>query len=139
MLRLRTISPHLSYTQNSIIATRFFPSLNYIVFSSFPTLPLLQSPNPPNSAKLLLFSSLSIRLKFNSVLNITSYQSSSKLKSGQPLYLCSLLNVQSNHTTRSSDIITHPSIYSYLKAIDRPFTHHTPGLWNSLPKQLRQL
>jgi len=62
------------------------------------------------------------------------------LQSEQPSYLHSLLNVQSNRTTRSSDIITlqRPSVRSRLKVTDRSFTHHAPVLWNSLPKQLRQ-
>jgi hypothetical protein len=62
------------------------------------------------------------------------------LQSGQPSYLHSLLNVQSNRTTRSSDIITlqRPSVRSRLKLTNRSFTHHAPVLWNSLPKQLRQ-
>jgi len=48
--------------------------------------------------------------------------------------------IQSNRTTRSSDIITlqRPSVRSRLKVIDRSFTQHAPVLWNSLPKQLRQ-
>jgi len=60
------------------------------------------------------------------------------LQSEQPSYLYSLLNVQSNRTTRSSDIITlqHPSVRSRLKVTDRSFTHHVPVLWNFLPKQL---
>jgi len=62
------------------------------------------------------------------------------LQSGQPSYLHSLLNVQSNHTTRSSYIITlqRPSVSSHFKVIYRSFTHHAPVLWNSVPKQLRQ-
>jgi len=62
------------------------------------------------------------------------------LQSEQPSYLHSLLNVQSNRTTRSSDIITlkRPSVRSRLKVTDRSFTHHAHVLWNSLPKQLRQ-
>jgi len=62
------------------------------------------------------------------------------LQSEQPSYLHSLLNVQSNRTTRSSDIITlhRPSVRSRLKVTDRSFTHHAPILWNSLPKQQRQ-
>jgi len=62
------------------------------------------------------------------------------LQSEQRSYLYSLFNVQSNRTTRSSDIITlqHPSVRSPLKVIDRSFTHHAPVLWNFLSKQLRQ-
>ena len=62
------------------------------------------------------------------------------LQSRQPSYLHSLLNVQSNRSTRSSDIITlqRPSVHSRLKVTDRSFTHHAPVLWNSLPKQLGQ-
>ena len=62
------------------------------------------------------------------------------LQSGQPSYLHSLLNVQSNRTTRSSDIITlqRLSVRSRLKITDMPLTHHAPVLWNNLPKQLRQ-
>jgi len=55
-------------------------------------------------------------------------------------YLHCLLNVQSNRTTRSSDVITlqRPSVHSGLKVTDRSFTHHAPVLWNCLPKLLRQ-
>jgi len=62
------------------------------------------------------------------------------LQSEQPSYLQCLLNVQSNRTTRSSDVITlqRASIRSRLKITDRSFTHHAPVLWNSLPKLLRQ-
>jgi len=57
------------------------------------------------------------------------------LQSEQPSYLHSHLNVQSNRTTRSSDIITlqRPSVRSRLKTTDRSFTHRAPVLWNSLP------
>jgi len=63
------------------------------------------------------------------------------LQSEQPSYLHCLLNVQSNRTTRSSDVITlqRPSVSSRLKLTDRSFIHHALAvLWNSLPKQLRQ-
>jgi len=62
------------------------------------------------------------------------------LQSWQPSYLHSLLNVQFNRATRSSDIITlqRPSVRSRVKITNRSFTHHAPVLWNSLPKQLRQ-
>jgi len=62
------------------------------------------------------------------------------LQPEKPSYLHSLLNVQSNRTTRSSNIITlqRPSVRSRLKVTDRYFTHHARVLWNSLPKQLRQ-
>jgi len=45
------------------------------------------------------------------------------LQSGQPSYLH---NVQSNRTTRSSEIIPlqRPSVRSRLKVTDSPFTHH---------------
>ena len=115
-----------------------------IVFSSFSTLPLEQYLNHPNSATSLLFSSLFINSKFNSASNTKLYKfiyiTYKTLQSGQPSYLHSLLNVQSNRTIRSSDIITlqRPSVRSRLKVTDRSFTHHAPVLWNSLPKQLRQ-
>jgi len=50
------------------------------------------------------------------------------LQSDQPSYLHSLLIVQSNRTTRSSDIITlqSPSVRSRLKVSDSSFTHHAP-------------
>jgi len=50
------------------------------------------------------------------------------LQSKQPSYLHSLLNVQSNRTTRSSNIITlqRPSVHSRLKVTDRSFTNHVP-------------
>ena len=87
----------------------------------------------------LLFSSLhwlkiQQRIEYK-VLSIT-YKT---LQSGQPSYLHGLLNVRSNRTTLSSDIITlqRPSVRSRLKVTDRSFTHHAPVLWNSLPKQLR--
>jgi len=62
------------------------------------------------------------------------------LLSEQPSYLHCLLSVQSNRTTRSSDVITlqRPSVRSRLKLTDRSFTHHATVLWNSLPKQLWQ-
>jgi len=62
------------------------------------------------------------------------------LQSEQPSYLHSLLNVQSNRTTRSSVIITlqRPSVSSRLILTDKSFTQHAPVLWNSLPKHLRQ-
>jgi len=63
-----------------------------------------------------------------------------QFQSEQPSYLHSLLNVQSNRTTRSSDVITLqlPLVRSRLELTDRSFTHHAPVLWNSLPKHLRQ-
>jgi len=63
------------------------------------------------------------------------------LQSGKPSYLHNLLNVQSNRLTRSSDILTlqRPPVRSRLKLTDRSFTHYAPVLWNTLPKQLRQL
>jgi len=63
-----------------------------------------------------------------------------KRQSGQPFCLHSLLNVQSNPTIRSSDIITlqRPSVLLCLKETHRSFTHHTPVLWNSLSNQLWQ-
>jgi len=63
-----------------------------------------------------------------------------KVQSEQHFYLHGFLNVQSNRTTRSSDVITlqRSSVHSRLKLTDRSFTHHAPVLWNSLHKQLRQ-
>jgi len=62
------------------------------------------------------------------------------LQSEQPSYLHCFLSVQSNRTTRSSDVITLqcPSFRSGLKLTDRSFTLHCPVLWNFLHKQLRQ-
>ena len=62
------------------------------------------------------------------------------LQSGQPSYLHSLLTVQSNRATRSSDIITpqRPSVRSRLRVTDRSLAHHAPVRWDSLPKQHRQ-
>jgi len=56
------------------------------------------------------------------------------LQPEQPSYLHSLLNVQSNRTTRSSDVITlqRLSVRSRLKLTDRSFTRRAPVLWNSL-------
>jgi len=52
-------------------------------------------------------------------------------QSEQPSYLHSLLNVQSNRTTRSSNIITlpRPSVRSRLKLTDGSIAHHAPLLW----------
>jgi len=63
------------------------------------------------------------------------------LQSEQPSYLHSLLNVQSNRTTRSSDIIplqrssirSLTGILQVFYVTDSYFTHHAPVLWNSLP------
>jgi len=51
-----------------------------------------------------------------------------------------VINVQSNRTTHSSDIITlqRHSVCSRLKVTDSSFTHDAPVLLNYLPKQLRQ-
>jgi len=61
------------------------------------------------------------------------------LQPGQHSYLHSLLNVQSNHLTRSSDIITlqRPPVRFLLELTDRSLTHNAPVLWNILPKHLR--
>ena len=63
------------------------------------------------------------------------------LQSNKPAYLNDLLHIQRHRNTRSSDAVTlqRPSVCSRLKLTDRSFTHHAPILWNSLPKQLRQL
>jgi len=60
------------------------------------------------------------------------------LQSKQPSFPNGLLTIQSNRSTRSSDIITlqRPHVHSRLKSTDISFTHHAPVLWNSLP--LRQ-
>ena len=55
------------------------PSLNSIVFSSFSALPLEQFLNLPNSVSSLLFSSIFIGSKFNSVSSIKSYLLPTKL------------------------------------------------------------
>jgi len=57
------------------------------------------------------------------------------LQSEQPSYLHSLLNVQSNRTTRASAIITlqRPSVRARLKITDRSLPT-CPVLWNSLLK-----
>jgi len=98
--------------------------------------------NLPNSATSFLIQSFSIGSKFNSFSNIKSYLSPTKLFCLDNLHISSLFNVQSNRTTRSSDIITlqRPSVRSRLKVTERSFTHHAPVglLWNSLHKQLRQ-
>jgi len=62
------------------------------------------------------------------------------LQPEQPYYIHNLLNVQSNRTTHSSDVITlqRPSVRSRLKVTDRSFIHYAPELWNSVPKQLQQ-
>ena len=63
------------------------------------------------------------------------------LQSNKPAYLKDLLHIQRHRNTRSSDAVTlqRPSVCSRLKLTDRSSTHHAPILWNSLPKQLRQL
>jgi len=69
------IATNHKYTQHSITATRFFwtfSGLNLIVFSSFTTFPLEQSPNLPNYVTSRLFSSFSSGSKFNSISNDTS-------------------------------------------------------------------
>jgi len=91
-----------------------------------------------------IFTPVLISLHWLKIEQCTQYKVASitykVLQSEQPFYLHSLLNVQSNRTTHSSDIITlqRPSVRSHLKVTDRSFTHHAPVLWNSLPKQLRQ-
>jgi len=57
-----------------------------------------------------------------------------------PSYLNSLLNLQSNRITCSSDIVNlkRPPVRSRLKLTFGSFTHHAPVLWNTLPKHLRQ-
>jgi len=73
--------------------------------------------------------------KFNSVWNIKSYIYHLQ----KTVALHSFLNVQSNRTTGSSDIIIilqRSSVCSCLKVTDKSFTNHAPVLWNSLFKQL---
>jgi len=61
------------------------------------------------------------------------------LQSQKSSYLYNLLNLQANTSNRSSTVITlqRPPVNSRLKITDWSFTHHTPALWNSLPKDLR--
>jgi len=60
------------------------------------------------------------------------------LQLAQLSYLHSLLTIQANRSTRSSDItLQRPPAHSRLKLMDRAFTHYAPLLWNSLPKHLR--
>jgi len=61
------------------------------------------------------------------------------LSTHQPSYLHSLLDVQTNRSTRSSSSITlvRPSNSSRLKITSRSFYHEAPALWNSLPAYLR--
>jgi len=63
------------------------------------------------------------------------------LQSCKPSYLHNLLHVQSDTCTRSSTTVTlkRPKVSSRLKIIDRSFTHHSPVLWNTLPKEFRKL
>jgi len=55
-------------------------------------------------------------------------------------YLYSLLSVQSNRLTRSSDIVTlqRPPVRLRLKLKHRYFTHRASVLRYTLPKHLRQ-
>ena len=65
-----------------VLATHYFwtlTSLNLIVFNSFSTLPHSQYLNHLNYATSILFSSLSTGSKLDSVLNIKSYLSPTKL------------------------------------------------------------
>jgi len=107
------------------LETRLLQLAFWTVFSWFPELPLEQSLNVPNSATSLLLSSISLGSTYI-VVSIT-YKT---LQSGLPSYLHSLLNVQSNRTTRSSDVITlqRPSIRSRLKVTNSSFTYHGPVL-----------
>jgi len=140
----------LDYTTVHIIATSFIHSkLAFLNLSQSQLNRLQLIINPSAQAvskstkychitpllKSLQWLKIKQRIKYK-VLSIT-YKT---LQSGQPSYLHSLLNVQSNRTTRSSHIITllRPAARSRLKVTDRSFIHHTPVLWNSLPKQLRQ-
>jgi len=62
------------------------------------------------------------------------------LQSRKPSYLHNLLHIQSDTCTRSSTTVTlkRPTVSSRLKITDRSFTHHSPVLWNALPKEFRK-
>jgi len=140
-------------TARTIATSRIHSKLDYCKFlfrnlpqSQLDRLQLTLNPQLELSLKLqnlltsLQFLNLFTGSKLSSASNISCFYNLQVLQSEQPSYLHSLLYVQSNRTTRSSDIITlqRPSIRSRLKLTDRFFTHHAPVLWNSLPKQLRQ-
>ena len=108
-----------------------FLALNLIIFNSFLTLLLALFLKLLNSPIFHPFSNNYIGL--NSINAFTT-----KLVH---YILHNLLYVQSNTFTRSSATLTfkRSTIYSRRKITDSSFTHHTPVLWNRLPKELRQL
>ena len=62
------------------------------------------------------------------------------LTTSQPTYLNSLISLQTDNNTRSSDVVTiaRPSPASSLKIADRSFQYASPHLWNQLPSSLRE-
>ena len=62
------------------------------------------------------------------------------LQSQQPVYLHSLLTLQTKNSTRSSSVITlqRPTNSSRLKISNRSFSHYAPVLWNNLPADMRR-
>jgi len=95
--------------------------------------------NLPNSITSLLKSLhwLKIQLLISIVKSCLSPTGYKTLQSGQSSFLHSLHNVQSNGTSRSSDVISlqRPSVRSRRKVTDRSFTHAYVR-WNYLPATL---
>jgi len=56
------------------------------------------------------------------------------LQSNKPTYLNSLLHIQRNRNTRSSEFVTlqRPSVCFSLKLTDRSFTHHAPAVYSGI-------
>ena len=87
---LPTLLPHLSSTLSSITAThsfRTFPRLNLMVFSLFSTLPLEQYLKSPKFYHINPLLKSLHWLKFNSVFNMESYLSPTKLFSLVNLFI----------------------------------------------------
>ena len=61
------------------------------------------------------------------------------LQNNAPSNLRSLITIQPDRSTRSSDCVTlrRPTITSRLKLTNRSIYHMTPSLWNTIPNHLR--
>jgi len=125
--QLRTLSPHLSYTQNSITTTRFsepFPvstkSSSVHCQLSARTVSLSLSLSLSNSATSLLFWSLSIGFTFNSLSHVQFYLSPTQLFSLDNLLISSAysmfnLTVQlAGLTSSPCNILQFAHVYSRL-------------------------
>jgi hypothetical protein len=79
------------------------------------------------------------RVKINKIIRYSVLSHQYNTNSGHPEYLCYLVSLTRNSSTRSSSLFTlnRPCINSRLKVTNSPLRHTAPALRNSLPPDLR--